>query len=267
MFSPYALFAQEQVTPSCTGSEERSEHKSKRGRGTALINTSHDSAATVHFEIFSLFLKKGRIEKGVGWLRVAIDWLDAAFPVVNHTRALDGDDDGASGGHQLVNVGTPGGSAAFFAPCMTKWIPRPEEVDVWVLEFQPVMRCEHPQAVERVVRQALGSRDAAEPPPALFFSNFRMWCERDEGDWPNSFNIDAIDALCDPLPHYRMAMVPETTGEFESRQRAQAVSETPTAWRDVRGAFDISSGTDKYLEVLARRYGGASWSVTLNPKP
>eukprot|EP00740_Mantoniella_antarctica_P003243 CAMPEP_0181348632 /NCGR_PEP_ID=MMETSP1106-20121128/284_1 /TAXON_ID=81844 /ORGANISM="Mantoniella antarctica, Strain SL-175" /LENGTH=204 /DNA_ID=CAMNT_0023460947 /DNA_START=117 /DNA_END=731 /DNA_ORIENTATION=+ len=180
--------------------------------------------------------------KGTGWLRMAIDWLDAAFPVTNRTRVDGGIDDGSG-------VGTPGGGPDFFAPCMKKWIPRPEEVDVWVLEFQPVMRCEYPQAVERIVRQALGSRGAAELPPALFLANFRMWCDR-FGE--KNFDVDAIDALCDSLPWYRI--------NKDAKIGSKAVSATLTGWRDVRAGFEVSSGTDKYLEVLARRYGGASWS-------
>lgn len=69
---------------------------------------------------------ESQASRGVGWLRRAIDWLDDEFPVLNRTKD-GGEEVPHSGGHRLVNVGTPGGSASLFAPCLRKWIPHPEK--------------------------------------------------------------------------------------------------------------------------------------------
>lgn len=129
-----------------------------------------------------------------------------------------------------------------------------------MLEFQALMRCEDPGALERITRTVLSSRGVADPTPALLFANFRRWCDHDTDSSYSSY--EAIDALCAPLPWYQAQKEGGWLPQPQPREASVAAGArtTPMGWRDVRDAFDVSSGNDKYLEILARRYGGASWS-------
>lgn len=39
---------------------------------------------------------------------------------------------------RLVNVGRPGGDLLMYAQCFYNWVPRPEDVDIFVIEMAPL---------------------------------------------------------------------------------------------------------------------------------
>jgi len=100
---------------------------------------------------------------GRGWARVGVDFL-------RHRYGSD---------VAFYNYARPGGTAALFNHCLSKWAPAAATADFAVLEFNVVAQdatAEDGRAEVREVEGVLRQLLAAPRPPALLLVNFFSWC-------------------------------------------------------------------------------------------
>ncbi|KAK3256855.1 hypothetical protein CYMTET_34035 [Cymbomonas tetramitiformis] len=190
-------------------------------------------------------------DRGAGWLRHAFNVLNVTYPHRSHA---------------LVNVGMPGGTPSRFAGCLKKWVPEPALIDLWVLEFLPVMGDDSAKdlaQVETIVRAAWRSRHGA--PPAILFVNFQRLCNF------RRFPRALTDQLCGKLRVYQALLIkeqmsarhvtPSNVTPVTQKPLPPPPTAAPFAFREVRWIYRSRSSNERRLERLAKHYGASTFSV------